>query len=161
MNIPAIFPAPLQDQDENRLCCIEIPSIISYLCNGRRNGTRNWKRKDRDSKYWQRVYEYPNLNDEERLLAYLKAIDGLPWKEIVAKFNTKMGLEMRQPALQMRLTRLAFRMDVSLHSYHGYLAIGLKANSHCVESLGSGEIAKNTRNYLSKFSNHESILFNS
>lgn len=111
MNIPAIFPAPLQDQDENRLCCIEIPSIISYLCNGRRNGTRNWKRKDRDSKYWQRVYEYPNLNDEERLLAYLKAIDGLPWKEIVAKFNTKMGLEMRQPALQMRLTRLAFRMD--------------------------------------------------
>jgi len=80
--------------------------------NGRRQGTRTWKRKDRDASYWQRVYEYPNLNEEERLLAHLKGIDGLPWKDIVVKFNQKMGLEMRQPALQMRLTRLAFRMDI-------------------------------------------------
>ncbi|POS87964.1 hypothetical protein EPUL_003801 [Erysiphe pulchra] len=116
LTLPTIFPVPLRDQDENQQCCINISSIISHFTNGRRNGTRTWKRKERDSRYWKRVYDYPYLNDEERLLAHLKGIDELPWKEIVVKFNDKMGLEMRQPALQMRLTRLAFRMDVSLHS---------------------------------------------
>lgn len=85
---------------------------MSQTGNGRRQGTRTWKRKDRDATYWQRVYEYPTLNEEERLLAHLKGIDGLPWKDIVVKFNEKMRVEMRQAALQMRLSRLAVRMDM-------------------------------------------------
>lgn len=111
VTLPAISPASPREQNDNRLCCIKIPPLMSHMGNGRRQGARTWKRKDRDASYWKRVYEYPSLNEEERLLAHLKGIDGLPWKDIVVRFNQKMGLEMRQPALQMRLTRLAGRMD--------------------------------------------------
>lgn len=111
MNLPAIFPAPPRDFKESRFCCFSIPFLMSRFGNGHRNDARICKNKNRDANYWKRVYEYPYLNDQERLLAHLKGIDGLSWKDIVARFNEKMGLELRQPALQMRLTRLAFRMD--------------------------------------------------
>ncbi|KHJ33735.1 hypothetical protein EV44_g2573 [Erysiphe necator] len=109
--LPVISPNSPQDQNDSSSCGINIPPPMSHVGNGRRQGTRTWKRKDRDANYWQRIYEYPNLNEEERFLAYLKGISGLPWKEIVVKFNEKMGLEILQPALQMRLTRLTYRMD--------------------------------------------------
>ncbi|RKF59773.1 hypothetical protein OnM2_057022 [Erysiphe neolycopersici] len=112
--LPPICPAPPPNQDINRKYSSEtlaLPALHSRNEHGNRQGQRTWRKKDRDANYWRRIYESPSLNKEEKLLTQLKGIDGLPWKEIVVKYNEKMGLDMRQPALQMRLTRLTCRMD--------------------------------------------------
>lgn len=112
--LPPICPAPSLDQDVNRKQSsgtLALPTQQSRNEHGCRHGQRTWRKKDRDANYWRRIYESPSLNKEEKLLTQLKGIDGLPWKEIVVKYNEKMGLDMRQPALQMRLTRLTCRMD--------------------------------------------------
>ncbi|POS87966.1 hypothetical protein EPUL_003802 [Erysiphe pulchra] len=112
--LPPIYPAPPPDQDVNRTYHSEtlaLPALQFRNEQGCRQGQRTWRKKDRDANYWRRIYESPSLNKEEKLLTQLKGIEGLPWKEIVVKYNEKMGLDMRQPALQMRLTRLTCRMD--------------------------------------------------
>ncbi|CAD6501515.1 BgTH12-01767 [Blumeria graminis f. sp. triticale] len=68
-------------------------------------------RKTQDRSYWQNLVKSPHLTEEERLLVRLKGIEGLPWKDIQAKFNEKMGTYVEQAALQMRIRRLCDRMD--------------------------------------------------
>jgi hypothetical protein len=50
------------------------------------------------------------LNDEDRLLIRLKDEDGMPWKDIAARFQSELGKHYQIPALQMRLKRLRERM---------------------------------------------------
>lgn len=50
------------------------------------------------------------LNDEDRLLIRLKDEEGMPWKDIAARFQSDLGKHYQIPALQMRLKRLRERM---------------------------------------------------
>ena len=51
-------------------------------------------------------------NFEEKVLLQLKEEQGLPWKEVAAKFNERTGKEMKVPALQMKKKRLRERLRV-------------------------------------------------
>lgn len=52
------------------------------------------------------------LGEEDRLLIQLKDEDGMPWKDIAARFQSDLGKTYQIPALQMRLKRLRERMRV-------------------------------------------------
>lgn len=115
---PATNFANYRENNDSRYCnqCFE-PSRRQPRNQNRRtkkNGSR--KNKNRDYAYWLRVFESPVLRDEDRLLVKLKGIDNLSWKTIQAKFNSTKCKKMRQPALQMRMTRLGDKMDVRSYS---------------------------------------------
>jgi hypothetical protein len=65
------------------------------------------RRKRSDSNNTTFAFE---LNDEDRLLIRLKDEDGMPWKDIAARFQSELGKHYQIPALQMRLKRLRERM---------------------------------------------------
>jgi hypothetical protein len=50
------------------------------------------------------------LNEEDRLLIRLKDEEGMPWKDIAARFQSDLGKQYQIPALQMRLKRLRERL---------------------------------------------------
>ncbi|RKF71211.1 hypothetical protein GcM3_106024 [Golovinomyces cichoracearum] len=77
----------------------------------RRQKKRSGSKKIRDLVFWRRVYESEHLSDDEKLLVHLKIIKGLSWKETQRRFNEGKPLQMQQAALQMRLNRLAEKMD--------------------------------------------------
>ncbi|TQS36570.1 hypothetical protein Golomagni_02975 [Golovinomyces magnicellulatus] len=77
----------------------------------RRQNKRSGSKKTRDLVFWRRVYESEHLSGDEKLLVHLKIIKGLSWKETQRRFNEGKPLQMQQPALQMRLNRLAEKMD--------------------------------------------------
>ncbi|KAF2124433.1 hypothetical protein P153DRAFT_379528 [Dothidotthia symphoricarpi CBS 119687] len=52
------------------------------------------------------------LSEEDKLLLQLKEEDGMPWKDIAARFQSELGKTYQIPALQMRLKRLRERMRV-------------------------------------------------
>jgi methylphosphotriester-DNA--protein-cysteine methyltransferase len=52
------------------------------------------------------------LGEEDKLLIQLKDEDGMPWKDIAARFQSDLGKTYQIPALQMRLKRLRERMRV-------------------------------------------------
>lgn len=131
---PATNFANYRENNDSRYCnqCFE-PSRRQPRNQNRRtkkNGSR--KNKNRDYAYWLRVFESPVLRDEDRLLVKLKGIDNLSWKTIQAKFNSTKCKKMRQPALQMRMTRLGDKMD-SLWAQEKESAIreGFRSNSNC------------------------------
>ncbi|KAF2644540.1 hypothetical protein P280DRAFT_390332 [Massarina eburnea CBS 473.64] len=53
-----------------------------------------------------------DLGEEDRLLIQLKDEEGMPWKDIAARFLSDLGKPYRVPALQMRRKRLKERMRV-------------------------------------------------
>lgn len=50
-----------------------------------------------------------NLSEDEAYLVHLKETEGLPWKDIVARFKDDKGKVFSEPALQMKHTRLRQR----------------------------------------------------
>lgn len=131
---PATNFANYRENNDNRYCnqCPE-PSRRQPRNQNRKikkNGSR--KNKNRDNAYWQRVYESPGLRDDDRLLVKLKGIDDLPWKIIQAKFNSAKCKKMRQPALQMRMTRLGDKMDsIWAQQRESAFREGIRSNPNC------------------------------
>ncbi|KAH7024302.1 hypothetical protein B0J12DRAFT_585524 [Macrophomina phaseolina] len=70
------------------------------------------RRRSTTSSTGQGALQIQDLSDEDRLLLKLKDEEGLPWKDIAARFQTDMGKTYQIPALQMRLKRLRERLRV-------------------------------------------------
>lgn len=53
-----------------------------------------------------------DLSDDDRFLVQLKETEGLPWKDIVTRFQTDKGKAFQVAALQMRYKRLREKFRV-------------------------------------------------
>jgi hypothetical protein len=70
------------------------------------------KRKTPPTDYDSEIALNSKVNFEEKVLLQLKEEQGLPWKEVAAKFNEHTGKYMKVPALQMKKKRLRERLRV-------------------------------------------------
>lgn len=69
-------------------------------------------KKEEDRSFWLGLISSPRLNDEEKLLVRLRKLDGLPWKEVLHRYNLECHRQYRSGVLEMRLSRLTKKMKV-------------------------------------------------